>query len=296
MQYTARHPKPLLRRHVECFWSLEGAAQPACVERVLPDGCVEWIVQVGDPWSRLVEGPCATLSREPQPRVFVAGQLSRYLLLEPGSHVRTFGVRFRPGGAALLTGGGVDALTNRQEPIENVLDVAGVELTERLLLATDDATRQRLVEAFLQARLGPFPEDARVDAVIATILRNAAGASVAQLADAVGLSRRQLERRFASRVGLSPKAFARTMRFQGLFRMLRDEAGPRFADLALAAGYFDQAHLSRDFREFSGQAPRQLLVGQGEVSTHFTSADPIGRSLRPLTRVAFLQDEGRPFR
>jgi methylphosphotriester-DNA--protein-cysteine methyltransferase len=51
------------------------------------------------------------------------------------------------------------------------------------------------------------------------------------------------------------------------------EAGQRFADLALAAGYFDQAHLSRDVPELSGQAPRQLLAAQGEVSAHFTSAE-----------------------
>ena len=273
MQYTARRPTPPLDRYVECFWALEGEGSPGSVERVLPDGCVEWILHVGDPWSRLVEEPSGALRREMQPRAFVVGQLSRYLLLEPGRRVHTFAVRFRPAGAALLTDGGVDALTNRQERIENVLGAAGGELNERLLLAADDTARQRLVEAFLLARLNHLEEDLRVGAVIEAILRDAAGANVARLADAVGLSPRQLERRFASRVGISPKAFARTIRFQSLFRMLGDEAGQRFADLALAAGYFDQAHLSRDFRELSGQAPRQLLAAQGEVSSHFTSAE-----------------------
>ncbi len=273
MQYTLRRPTPPLHRYVECFWALEGAGAPGSVERVLPDGCVEWIVHVGDPWSHLVESASGTLRRDLQPRAFVAGQLSRYLLLEPGRRVHTFAVRFRPAGAALLTGGGVDALTNRQERIENVLGAAGAELTEALLLARGDAARQRLVEAFLHTRLGRVEDDTRVGAVIDAILLDPAGASVARLADAVGLSRRQLERRFASRVGLSPKAFARTIRFQSLFRMLGDETGQRFADLALAAGYFDQAHLSRDFHELSGQAPRQLLAAQGKLSTHFTSAE-----------------------
>ena len=231
------------------------------------------IVHVDGLWSRLVEAASGTLRRELQPRAFVVGQLSRYLLLEPGRRVHTLAVRFRPAGAALLTGGGVDALTNRQERIENLLGAVGAELTERLLLAADDTARQRLVEAFLRARLARQEDDTRVGAVIDAILRNAAGANVARLADSVGLSPRQLERRFASRVGLSPKAFARAIRFQSLFRMLGAEAGQRFADLALAAGYFDQAHLSRDVRELSGQAPRQLLAAQGEVSAHFTSAE-----------------------
>jgi len=273
LRYTARRPTPLLQRYVECFWTLEGKDTPPGVERVLPDGCVEWILHVGDRWSRLVEAGCGTLGRELQPRAFLAGQLSRYLLLEPGRHVQTFAVRFRPAGAALLTGGGVDALTDRQERIENVLGPIGIELTERLLLARDDSGRQNLVEAFLLERVRRTQQDGRVEAVVDSILRDAPGANVARLAEAVSLSPRQLERRFAARVGLSPKAFARTMRFQSLFRMLGDEAGQRFADLALAAGYFDQAHLSRDFRELSGQTPRQLLAAQGEVSSHFTSTE-----------------------
>jgi len=56
---------------------------------VLPDGCVEWIVHVDDLWSRLVEAASGTLRRELQPRAFVVGQLSRYLLLEPGRRVHT---------------------------------------------------------------------------------------------------------------------------------------------------------------------------------------------------------------
>jgi AraC-like DNA-binding protein len=91
--------------------------------------------------------------------------------------------------------------------------------------------------------------------------------SVDELARAVGLSARQLERRFRARVGLGPKLLARITRFQHAFRLARRT--PNLAEVAARAGYFDQAHLVRDFRQFAGAAPSRFLAREHELARQF---------------------------
>jgi methylphosphotriester-DNA--protein-cysteine methyltransferase len=75
----------------------------------------------------------------------------------------------------------------------------------------------------------------------------------------LNMSTRQFERRFLTRVGLSPKLFCRIQRFSHVFQVF--EAGRNWAQAAVECGYYDQAHLVKNFREFSGDAPSQLLAG-----------------------------------
>jgi AraC-like DNA-binding protein len=83
---------------------------------------------------------------------------------------------------------------------------------------------------------------------------------IGALAREIGCSRKYLASRFQEHVGLAPKSVARVLRFERAVRMLgRAGAGVRWSELALACGYYDQAHLIRDFRQFSGQTPGAYL-------------------------------------
>ena len=97
--------------------------------------------------------------------------------------------------------------------------------------------------------------------------------SVAELACAVGLSTRQLERAFRERVGLGPKTFLRLVRFQRALALLR-RPGASLAAIAARCGYFDQAHLVRDFREFAHESPGRFRAAQGELGGHFVDGAP----------------------
>ena len=100
------------------------------------------------------------------------------------------------------------------------------------------------------------------------------------LSESAGLGPRQLERRFLSAVGLSPKLFSRIVRFQNLVRIAPRSLG--WANAAARCGYFDQAHLVRDVRDFAGVSPSNLLSQPGDFSKHFVSE----------TRLAALFDDG----
>ena len=103
-------------------------------------------------------------------------------------------------------------------------------------------------------------------------------ARIDDVARSLGWSRRRIERAFARDLGIRPKVYARIVRLNTVLATLDDAERPRAVDLALEAGYFDQAHLLRDFRILAGRTPRSRRESDGEMSRHFT--DP--RRLKAL--------------
>jgi transcriptional regulator GlxA family with amidase domain len=93
---------------------------------------------------------------------------------------------------------------------------------------------------------------------------------VSDLARACAASPRRLERAFAREVGVRPKLFARIARLNAFLERLGDPQRARMVDLALEAGYFDQAHLLRDFRTLAGRTPARGSQADGALTRHFT--------------------------
>ena len=120
-------------------------------------------------------------------------------------------------------------------------------------------------------------EDPVVSFAVREFERGGAQATVRDIADRVGLSSRQLERRFMAGVGIPPKLFGRMQRFQRVFQTME---GPHsdWVNAAVRCGYYDQAHLIRDFREFSGKTPTVLLSEEIDLSRKFARYRLMSRS------------------
>jgi AraC-like DNA-binding protein len=247
MRYREFAPGGEASGFVECYWVLEGAA-PGSVQRVVPDGRPELILNLGATFEALRDGEW-----QAQPQCFLVGQITAPLLLRatPSSHF--VGVRLRPGGAAQLLGIPAQELTGCTVP----LDELGLkQLAE--MRDTGDIEKALLRR---QRRKDPLTDEA------VRLLSGSLG--VAEVAARLGVSSRQLERRFQAQVGISPKLFARIRRFQRVFPAIENE-GAGWVDAAAGCGYYDQAHLIRDFREFAGEPPAALLAGD-ELARHFLS-------------------------
>ncbi len=247
MHYREFAPGEDAARFVDRYWILEGAS-PGAVQRVVPDGRPELILNLGQPFESLNNGEWRT-----QPRCFLAGQLTGPLLLRAAGPTRILGVRFRPGGAGQLLGIPVEELTDRVVAagdlgLRNLARSSNLSEIECALLHLERGSEDPLVDE--AARLLSHTPDV--------------GAAAALL----GVSPRQLERRFKARVGMSPKYFARIRRFQRVFPAI--EEGSEWVDAAAACGYYDQAHLIRDFRAFAGEPPSHLLAGD-DLARHFLS-------------------------
>ena len=190
-------------------------------------------------------------------RSFVAGLHERSVLVGSGGTAHCMQFNLTPIGARRLFRLDLVALRGRVVELEDLLGAEAERLADRLASARGWPARFAALEAWLTARLGgAAPAPPEIAAAWALLRRSGGAAPVAALAARAGLSRQTFGLRFAREVGLTPKRAARVLRLERALARLRGPAP--LAEVALACGYFDQAHFNRDMREFCGRTPRQL--------------------------------------
>jgi AraC-like DNA-binding protein len=228
---------PQLDHWVDALWLFEGQGG---AHRVLPDGCIDFLVD-------LESGKGS-----------VAGPMTRAEVVELPPGTRVFGVRFRPGAAALLLEAPASELLDQHVALEDVASRQVAALAERLAEAPTQAARIAVLEALLY---GGSPRSRAFDARVhraAELIQRAHGAiSVHAAAAACGVSERQLERLFGERVGVGPKLYARIARMRRAAALAQSYGGTQ-AQLAALAGYADEPHLLREFRALTGLTPHGL--------------------------------------
>ncbi len=267
MKYREQRPAAGLDRFIECFWFLTDGETSVKVEppleRLLPIGAVEVVLHHG---SRFRQWKGAQTPRTLAPGV-VAGQLTEPLFVQPAGPVATMGIRFRPGGAYPFFGTRLDSLTNSIASFEEAWGGEGGRFERRLLESSTDAERVRVAEEFLASRLSAFGRpDEPVEEAARQIRRRRGRVSVSALGRTLGLSPRQMERRFAAALGIGPKSLCRVVRFQAVLKGLGRLRRPDWAGLAQDYGYSDQSHLINEFRRLSGVSPVRLAAGRAEGS------------------------------
>ena len=170
-------------------------------------------------------------------------------------------VNLAPLALHMLLGVPLHEIANRTVSLADLLGREADELVERLAGLPSWDARFALLDATLHARL----RDARTPSPsIAWALRrlqaSGGGLGVAELAGELGCSRRHLVAGFREQVGLPPKRLARILRFERVLSRLEREGGARLGDIAADCGYYDQPHLNRDFRQFTGSSPGEWLA------------------------------------
>jgi AraC-like DNA-binding protein len=230
-------------------WRLRGALPAGTAVPLLPDVAgADIALMLGAPGRLLREGEVLTL-----PPRFVVGGLGRALQLVPEGPVDVVGLHLPPGCACLL-GTSAAAMRERVVALAEVAPALDAALTR---WAQEGAAQEGLW-ALLAAHLTP-----RCDGLVCRAAQALAqeGRGVAQVAGALGVSRRQLTRRFTEAVGVTPRDFVRFARFSRAWRAAAMEPGASWAALAAEAGYADQPHLDRDFRSLAGAPPSRVFSG-----------------------------------
>ena len=224
-------PSPELAEYVDAYWWSDESSSGTM--RILPDGCADVVFD--------------------SKGAFVVGAMTRPLRIDAAESVGAFGIRFRPGRAALALRTPLTILTDARVPLRDV--------TKRFPAL--DPTRLDTVEEALRTIFSDAPADPRVDAAVDAIIRSGGQASIEEVAAKAGVSRQHLARAFAYHVGVSPKTFARVMRFRRAIAVAR---GGRegWADLAEELGYFDQSHMISEFREFAGDTPVPFFLSAAD--------------------------------
>lgn len=270
--FVSQRPSPPLAAYVDSVWYSQRGALPHSRERSLPTGSADIVVPLLQDHLIRYDSEHDSHARRLRGAI-VQGASDRFQVRGTEGPSAVVGVHFKPGGAAAFFGGALPELRNRTELLEDVWGPASRELRERLQAAGSPQQALRLLDDFLLRRLGgSAPPDPLAAFAVAAFRRDPAGARVQAVQRESGCASTQFIRRFEQAVGLTPKRYARVLRFGMLLPSLV-RCGPRdWAQIAAGAGYFDQSHLIREFRQLAGMAPGAYAPVQADQPAHVALA------------------------
>ena len=238
---------------VDHIWLFDGSM--TCLrERTFPNGLLEIIVHLGERYS-VVEDRGTWVC----PTTCVTGlQLGHLVVEAPAHRTKVLGVRLTPAGAYALLARPMHELASLTVDLEDVAGSVAAELAERCDSASAAELCLRSAVEWIDGRLALAT---RLDPVIAWMIgeiRERHGAvSIGVLRERIGWSKARLTTRFTEQVGVTPKQYARVMRFSRALKLVHAET-TSLADVAIHAGYYDQPHLNAEFKELSGFTPSEF--------------------------------------
>jgi AraC-like DNA-binding protein len=254
-ELVVARPDSRLRGVIHGLQGYVETGQPSGMRQEVPYTRVPLILNFGAPW-RLSRS--ATSADSDRRESFVAGLHETSTFVTPEGPATCMQVDLTPIGAHLVLGVPMRELANLTVDADELLG-ANRDLVPRLVEESSWDARFALVESAIAARIRDArPPAAEVVWAWHTIERTNGAVRVTTLAERIGRSRRHLLALFREHVGLGPKTFARLVRFNHAVSLLRSGRSRSFAELAHECGYFDQAHLIRDFREFAATTPAEL--------------------------------------
>ncbi|MGV6935263.1 AraC family transcriptional regulator [Paenibacillus sp. CMM36] len=265
--YIEQKPSAALRAYVACYWesgpatrevseenvavsdkdaaSLSWMEEEEAVDRVLPDGCTDILLEYDSVSKRQELSYCGTFTNP-----FVSTR-------QVGSETRIFAVRFFPGGAHYFHGMPTHLFTGGNYHLEDLWPESIAVIGERIMEAQNFNERVRIMDEYLnQLLLRQRTNDCDLmKNLLHRIFVSGGSVGVKELAERETISERQLNRKFGQWIGISPKKFSEVVRFQSVLRSIQSGGSLDWTELALKHSFFDQAHLIHDFRKFYGASP-----------------------------------------
>jgi AraC-like DNA-binding protein len=271
MFYRKFAPVSHLAPFVECYFVWEKRdvlTQPLRIESP-PTGFCSMVFNYGDAY-RVGNGKHMSLLAPP---AFLTGQATQSYTLELSGRIGMVGIVFKPAGLSSLFGLPMYEFTDERTSLTDVLGKPLQPLHDQLVEAGGPLERVQLLDQFLSRQVlkkgNPFD---RTDYAANLITARKGVVNVGELMDDLYVCRRQFERQFLQKVGVSPKYYARIRRVGYLCAQL---AGKRWQvadwhDLIYQCGYYDQSHFIREFTEFTGKRPTLYVKHNYELAHHLS--------------------------
>ena len=254
VSYCELAAPPDLAHIVLSYWefTVAGDKKESFIHQVFPDGCVSLA------YFRSVKKAVSLLH--------VVGPRLNSFSVEVSAGDSCWGVRLSPATCSLVLGCNPATLQNQILPFPQLLPSVGNELL-RQLNRTDNFTGAVSAYHSCLRSLGlkPTEVDQKVAAAVGLIEESQGRARIAETATAVGLSARQLERRFRAAAGLTPKQFARIRRVRATAITLVEDKEKNWAARAIEMGFADQSHLTREFVAMTGRSPVPFAEDIAEI-------------------------------
>jgi AraC-like DNA-binding protein len=239
-------PHPLLRPYIESYWWIQGGQSLS--ETIFVDAKADILFNFGVAYDRIRDGDTDTLNVSN-----LDGQRDHPLLIAQQGQINLVGVRFRAGGLAAFLSVPVNELSNLTVSVADIFGKAIYEVETRLY---DRPSQVAVLDSFFLKRLN-LTDSYQVAQHIANRIEQQRGSlSIQELSQDIGYSIRSVDRLFRQSYGVSPKFYARIVRFQYSIKQMTQQDD--LARLAAVCGYYDQSHLNKDFQAFAGVSPLQF--------------------------------------
>jgi AraC-like DNA-binding protein len=246
-----------LKPYVKVIWSMESEESWAPPMRILPDSCVELIIHFHKPYKTAF----STNKSEIQPQSFVVAQMKNFIEIEPHGKIGMISVRFSAQGAYHFFGMPMKEIANGIVDLKLVWNNLAKEIEDRIVTCNNTNQRNQIIQHYLLIQLSKNGKtDTTLEHSLSLIYSTGGQIRADEIATKIGMSNRQLVRKFNDSIGLSPKEFSRIIKFIGSLNYLKSNREGNLAEAAYSCGYYDQAHFIHDFKEYSGLTPSQFLT------------------------------------
>jgi len=263
MEFKKIIPSPALQPYVRYYWLFDVREDDIPFSQLLfPFGSFELIFNLlNAPQMKMINEQSAFI----QPDSLYPGQFTKPFVLNFTQSAKCIGVSLQPWVGNLLFNIPAQEFTDKITHIESVENKNG--LRERLINAKSETDLLAQLEQHLTDKLRNYQTDIVSSHIARTIISNPATQEFKNIVSSIGFTRRRIEQRFLETTGLPMGFFLRKIRFQKAVNLLRFENNLSLTHIGLDAGYYDQAHFIREFKEFAGLTPSEFLKQNSEMKS-----------------------------
>jgi AraC-like DNA-binding protein len=260
MSVNVREYKPSqdLAPYIEFFWGgqFNTFSTDLFSQRVVPNGYVELIIHLSDLHCELLDSK----SFSSTPEFLIIGLYSLPYQVNFKGVVDTFGIRFKPEGLHQIFGVPASELLHNYTDFENLSLKAIRDHFKGVRKQENISHMIKMTENFFRKNLDGNKINLNYLNMAAELIRKSDGLiSVEEISNKVYISKRQLEREFKQKIGLSPKTYMRLARLNKVNRIIQEGKRIDLTEISYVCGYSDQAHFIRDFKNFTGTAPKIFI-------------------------------------
>lgn len=265
MKLTTYAPSRELQSFIKCYYLSESEYTKQIEDVFFADGCVEVVFHLGldfyrgdvkESWAKVI------------------GQITQPLTMRAKGTGKSFGIWFWPHTFSLFTGIPVNEFNDKAISLDNIFERSFIDFVKNAVYENDMECLIKGVNAYLVSRL-EIPSNTFRASVAAYavqhILTERAFTDLSKLAQDCNITTRNLQKIFRDKIGFSPKFFMRIARFQYALQNLARCPIDSLTALTYRAGYYDQAHFIREFKEFTGMTPSQFHLAKHPINQYFLS-------------------------
>jgi len=268
MDFTRITPHPDLDEFIECYWMMYSDDSVSIIEKIIPDGFTEIIFNYRDVYKSKISGAWNLQSPN-----LLAGQLKTFFYLQNTGTTGSIAIKFKPAALTQLFGFHMDQYVDKIVDLDTFQNLELKLLKEKILADVSPGIKiqaqhiKQILDDYFILLIQHAPANP-LKIPLELIFNSNGMVTVAEMAAMANVGERQLERLFKKYIGLPPKYYARIIRFNYIFELMKSKTNT-WAEIVYLSGYYDQSHFIQNFKAFTGEDPSSYFFEEKNMANFF---------------------------